>query len=159
MFPANKIYRAMTITELLRTEHAAFNTILNVTEAILPRVATLGEIRVLVCLMAGFLQQHGCKEEELLYPALDQMRGHRGRMEEMTLEHEELDRQIRLVGKNGNLSQARQELAELIQAVRKHFTNEERRLFPLAEKELQTESLVALVSAIEQTVGERTQRA
>jgi hypothetical protein len=35
-----------------------------------------------------------CKEEELLYTAIDQMLAHRGRMQEMSLEHEGLDRRF-----------------------------------------------------------------
>ena len=141
----------MKITELLRTEHAAFNTILNEIEIALPGVATLGELRVLVSVMAGFLQQHGHKEEELLYPALDQMQAQRGRLEEMTREHGELDEQIRQAANNRNLGKARQQLGRLIQAVREHFEHEERHLFPLAEEVLQAENLVALGSAAQQT--------
>jgi hemerythrin-like domain-containing protein len=141
----------MTITELLRTEHAAFNAILNEIEAVLPSVATLGELRILVCVMAGFLQQHGRKEEELLYPALDQMQAQRGRLDEMTREHGELDEQIRQAANNRNLGKARQQLGRLIQAVREHFEHEERHLFPLAEEVLQAENLVALGSAAQQT--------
>ena len=144
----------MKITELLRTEHAAFNTILNEIEIALPSVATLGELRILVSLMAGFLQQHGHKEEELLYPALDQMQAQRGQLEEMTREHGELDQQIRQVANNKGLNKARQQLGQLIQAVRQHFEHEERHLFPLAEEVLQDESLAALGCAAEQTVGQ-----
>jgi len=143
----------MTITELLRAEHAAFNVILTEIEAVLPSAATLGELRILVNIMAGFLQQHGSKEEELLYPALDQMQAQRGQLKEMTQEHGELDRQIRQVARNRDLNKARQQLGQLIQAVRRHFEHEERRLFPLAEDVLQVETLVALSSAAEQTAA------
>jgi hemerythrin-like domain-containing protein len=143
----------MTITELLRAEHAAFNVILQEIETVLPSVATLGELRIIVCIMAGFLQHHGNKEEELLYPALDQMQAQRGQLEEMTQEHGELDQQIRQVAKSKDLSKARQQLGHLIQAVREHFEHEERHLFPLAEDMLQPENLVALGSAAEQTAG------
>ena len=138
----------MTITELLRTEHAAFNVILTEIEAILPTAATLGEIRLLVCVMAAFLHQHGRKEEELLYPALDHIQAHRGQLEEMTQDHGELDQQIRQVANNRNLGRARQQLGQLIQAVREHFEHEERHLFPLAEELLPTENLTALGSAV-----------
>jgi len=144
----------MTITELLRTEHTAFNAILNEIEAILPSVATLGELRVLVRVMAGFLQQHGRKEEELLYPALDQMQAQRGQLDQMTQEHGELDQQIRQVAGNRNLGKGREQLGQLIQAVRRHFEHEERHLFPLAEEMLQPEILVALGSAAERTAAQ-----
>jgi hemerythrin-like domain-containing protein len=141
----------MTITELLRTEHAAFNAILDEIETALPSAATLGELRILVNLIAGFLQQHGHKEEEILCPALDQMQGQRGQMEELTQEHGELDQQIRQVAKNRDLKNARQQLGQLIQAVRQHFDHEERQLFPLAEEVLLAENLAALGSAAEET--------
>jgi hemerythrin-like domain-containing protein len=143
----------MTITELLRSEHAAFNAILKEIEAVLPNAATLGELRMLVCIMAGFLQRHGHKEEELLYPALDHMQAQRGHMKEMTQEHGELDQQIRQVAKNRDLSTARQQFSQLIQAVRQHFEHEEHHLFPLAEEVLPAEHLVALGSAAGQTSG------
>jgi hypothetical protein len=41
----------MTITELLRTEHAAFDAILDEIETALPNIATLGELRILVNLI------------------------------------------------------------------------------------------------------------
>lgn len=141
----------MTITELLRTEHAAFNPILKEIETALPGVATLGELRILITIMAGFLHQHGQKEEELLCPALDQMRGARGQMEELTQEHGELDQQIREVAKSRELRKARQQLGQLIRAVRQHFEHEERHLFPLAEEVLQAENLAALSGAAGQT--------
>ncbi len=137
----------MTITEVLRTEHAVFNLMLKDIEAVLPGVATLGELRILVCVMAGFLRQHGHKEEEFLYPTLNQMQAHRGQMKTMTQEHGELDQQIRLVAESGNLSKARQQLGQLIQAVRQHFENEERHLFPLAEEALSDKTLAALADA------------
>ncbi len=137
----------MTITELLRIEHAAFNTILQEIEAVLPSTATLGELRLLVRVMAGFLQEHGGKEEAVLYPALDHMQAQRGQLKEMTQEHGELDQQIRQVAKNRDLKTARQQLGQLIQAVREHFEHEERCLFPLAEEVLEAENLVALADA------------
>ena len=144
----------MTITELLRAEHTAFNVILHEIETVLPSVATLGELRVIVCVMAGFLQQHGNKEEELLFPAVDQMQAQRGQLEEMTQQHGELDQQIRQVAKSKDLNKARQQLGHLIQAVRQHFEHEERHLFPLAEDMLRPENLVALGSAAEQTASQ-----
>ena len=68
----------MTLTDLLRTEHSAFNTILEEIEAILPNTATLGELRILVRVMAAFLHEHGVKEEAFLYPALDHSRPNAG---------------------------------------------------------------------------------
>src|ERR1035438_6836841 len=115
----------MTITELLRTEHAVFNTILNEIEAVLPSITTLGEIRILVRVMAGFLQPHGGKEEAILYPALDHMQAQRGQLKELVQEHGELDQQIRQVAKNRDLNTARQQLGQLIRAVRQHFEHEE----------------------------------
>lgn len=136
---------------MLRTEHAAFNAILDEIETALPKAATLGELRLLVNLIAGFLQRHGQKEEEILYPALDHIQGQRGQMEELTQEHGELDQQIRQVAKNRDLSKARQQLGKLIQAVRQHFDHEERHLFPLAEEVLLAENLAALGIAAEET--------
>jgi len=141
----------MTITDLLRAEHAAFNAILKEIEAVLPGAATLGELRILARVMAGFLQQHGQKEDDLLFPAVDQMQAQRGHLEEMTREHEELDRQIREVAKNMDLNKARQQLGQLIHAVRRHFEHEERHLFPLAEEVLRAENLAALSGAAGQT--------
>jgi hemerythrin-like domain-containing protein len=144
----------MTITEHLRTEHTAFNAILNEIEAVLPSATTLGELRILVRVMARFLEQHGRKEEELLYPALDQMQAQRGQLDEMTQEHGELDQQIQQVAKNKDLGKARQQLGQLIQAVRQHFQHEERHLFPLAEELIHPDSLIALGSAAEQTASQ-----
>jgi hemerythrin-like domain-containing protein len=141
----------MTITELLRTEHAVFDDVLKEIEAVLPKVRTLGELRILICLTAAFLQNHGRKEEELLYPALDQMRAERGPLEQLTQEHGELDQQIRHVANTKELKEARQQLGQLITAVRLHFEHEERHLFPLAEEVLQPANLVALGDAAELT--------
>ncbi|MGD1084166.1 MAG: hemerythrin domain-containing protein [Verrucomicrobiota bacterium] len=141
----------MTITELLRSEHDAFDVILKEIEAVLPGAATLGELRILARVMAGFLEQHGRKEEELLFPAVDQMQAQRGSLEEMAQEHEELDQQIREVAKSRELRKARQQLGQLIRAVRQHFEHEERHLFPLAEEVLQAENLAALSGAAGQT--------
>jgi len=137
----------MTITELLRAEHAAFSILLDEIETVLPSAATLGELRILVSVMAGFLQEHGQKEEELPYPALDQMQAQRGQMQDLTREHGEPDKQNRQVAKKKDLTKARREIGRLIQAVRQHFEHEERHLFPMAEECLQAANLVELRSA------------
>ena len=138
----------MKITELLRTEHSAFNPILQEIETVLPSAATLGEIRILVRVIAGFLQKHGGKEEAVLYPAMDHIQAQRGQLKEMVQEHGELDRQVRQVANNTDLNKARLQLGQLIQAIRQHFEHEERCLFPLAEEVLPAESLVALANAV-----------
>ncbi len=137
----------MTLTDLLRTEHSAFNTILEEIEAILPNTATLGELRILVRVMAAFLHEHGVKEEAFLYPALDHIQAQRGQLNEMVQEHGELDEQILQVAKSNDLKNARQQLGQLIQAVHQHFEHEELHLFPLAEELLQADNLVAMASA------------
>ncbi|MGO8697547.1 MAG: hemerythrin domain-containing protein [Limisphaerales bacterium] len=142
----------MTIIELLQTEHAVFNVILNEIEVALPQVATLGELRLIVRLVARFLRQHGHKEEELLCPAIDQMQVELGEMTEMAQEHVELDRRILQVARTRDLGTALKQFDQIIQAVRQHFDYEERRLFPLAEKVLQSGSLMALGGVAEQTI-------
>jgi len=62
-------------------------------------------------------------------------------------QHCELDKQIRHVTQSEDLTGARQDLGQLIQAVREHFEYEENLHFPLAEKVLAATNLVALGSA------------
>jgi len=144
----------MTIIELLRTEHTVFNVFLDEIEAVLPQIATLGELRLLIRLVARFLQQHGHKEEDLLYPAIDQMQVERGEMTEMAQEHVELDQRILQVAIIRDLSEALKQFGQIIQSVRQHFDYEERHLFPLAEKVLQSGSLVALGGVTEPTISQ-----
>ena len=112
----------MKITELLRTEHAAFNTILNEIEIALPSVATLGEVRILVSVMAGFLQQHGRQGRGTPLPGPGPNAG-------PTRATGRDDPGAWRTGptnpagsqENKDLNKARQQLGQLIEAVRQHF--------------------------------------
>lgn len=133
-----------TITNTLAVEHSAFLTVFNQIEQLLPRLARLDEVKMLAELVEGLLEEHGDKEENLAYVALDHVLEDRGLVTSLYQDHQEIDQRLARIKSATDLATARRLLEAVLAATRKHFQREEHLLFPLIEKTLRPETLAEL---------------
>jgi iron-sulfur cluster repair protein YtfE (RIC family) len=110
----------------------------------LPSVSSLVEIKRLTRLIEGLLLNHAQAEDDL-FQLLGQHDGQdKIRCSHMHKEHQELDAKITRVYLTKKVEQARGLLTAAMAASRKHFSREERLVFPLVEKVMAPEILSKL---------------
>jgi hemerythrin-like domain-containing protein len=134
----------MKITEALLAEHVVFHNIFDHIERVLPKLNELGEVKRLAELMEKLLRAHGKTEEDLVFAPLEHYLEQLGQADSFEHEHREIDASLLKVMTAKRLAEARRLLTTAVLASRKHFDHEERIAFPLAEKCLKAETLVAL---------------
>jgi len=137
----------MKITEALLAEHQVFHSLFDHVERALPRLKTLGEIKVLAALIEASLKAHSDAEDELLFAPLEHCIEQLGQADTFHKEHEEIDHSLGQVRRAREVAKARKLLLTAVLASRRHFNKEERIVFPLAEKSLSPRTLQNLGAA------------
>jgi hemerythrin-like domain-containing protein len=131
----------MKITEALFAEHLVFHNLFDHLESVVPKLKTLGEIKALAALMEVMLKSHSDTEDDLFIGPLEHCFEQIGQRETFHKEHEEIDENLRLVQKARQVKAARKMLLSAVAYSRKHFDKEERIVFPMAEKVLNSRTL------------------
>ena len=134
----------MKITEALLAEHVVFHSLFDHLEATLPRLKTLAEVKALAELLAVLLEAHSRVEDVLIVEPLEHCLEQLGQRETMRHEHQEIDGSLARVSQSRSLKEARRLLLEAVLFSRSHFDQEERLIFPMAEKLLKGKTLTAL---------------
>jgi hemerythrin-like domain-containing protein len=134
----------MKITEALFAEHLVFHNMFDHIEVAVPRLKTIAEVRSLAALMESLLKAHSDTEDELFLGPLDHCFEQMGQRDGFLQEHREIDENLRNLRQVKTLKQAKQMLLSAVSYSRKHFDKEERIVFPLAERVLNTKTLTAL---------------
>jgi hemerythrin-like domain-containing protein len=135
------------ITETLITEHAVFLTVFDQIGRALPKLKRLEEAKMLAGLVEALLRNHGAVETDLAFVALDHALYHKGQLNRLHEDHEEIDGRLKRVQTATSLTDARRLLKAALAASRLHFRHEEQAVFPLIEKVLQKETLTELGKA------------
>jgi len=134
----------MTITQALIVEHTVFDTVFNQVVRALRKAQTAAEVKMLATLVEGVLRNHGDKEENLAYLALDHVLADKGELHSLYQEHQEIDDRWKRVQGAKDFTEARQLLKAALYAAREHFRSEERVIFPVVEQVLRRETLIEL---------------
>jgi hemerythrin-like domain-containing protein len=134
----------MKITDALKTEHTIFLTVFDQIERMLPRLATLSEIRLVASMVEALLQGHASRETNLAYMALDHVMAESGQLNRMHEDHREFDDRLGQIQAAKSGAEARRLLKAVLGGCREHFKMEERHVFPLLETTLQPETLLTL---------------
>jgi hemerythrin-like domain-containing protein len=134
----------MKITEALFAEHLVFHNLFDHLDNVVPKLKTLGEIKALAALMEVILKSHSDTEDDLFIGPLEHCFEQIGQRETFHQEHEEIDENLRLVQKARQVNAARKMLLSAVAYSRKHFDKEERIVFPMAEKVLNSRTLTEL---------------
>ena len=140
----NRSIAAMKITEALLAEHLVFHNLFDHIEATAPRLKTLAEVKSLAALMESMLKSHSDTEDELFIGPLEHCFEQIGQRDTFIQEHEEIDGNLRKVQITKQLRRARALLLGAVAYSRKHFDKEERIVFPMAERVLNSKTLTAL---------------
>ena len=135
---------SITIIDGLVAEHRVFLTIFDQIERSLPEIKTTGEIALICRILERLIHDHGTAETDLAYITFDHVLKEQNRCTRLSHDHEEIDGLLREVEKVQDLGEARSRLKVSLNACRVHFKDEERNVFPLIEKTVQHETLVAL---------------
>jgi hemerythrin-like domain-containing protein len=134
----------MKITEALFAEHLVFHSMFDHIEAAAPRLKTLAEVKSLATLMEQLLKAHSDTEDELFIGPLEHCFEQIGQRDAFLEEHQEIDENLRNIQATRQLKKARQLLLSAVSYSRKHFDKEERIVFPMAERVLNSKTLSAL---------------
>jgi hemerythrin-like domain-containing protein len=134
----------MKITEALLAEHLVFHNLFDHIEATAPRLKTLAEVKSLAALMEFMLKAHSDTEDELFIGPLEHCFEQIGQRDAFIQEHEEIDGSLRQVQGAKQVRRACQLLLSAVSYSRKHFDKEERIVFPMAERVLNSKTLTAL---------------
>ena len=134
----------MKITEALLAEHLVFHNLFDHIEVTAPRLKTLAEIKSLAALMESMLKAHSDTEDELFIGPLEHCFEQIGQRDAFLVEHQEIDENLKRVQEAKRTSQACQLLLAAVTYSRKHFDKEERIVFPMAERFLNSKTLAAL---------------
>jgi hemerythrin-like domain-containing protein len=138
---------AMKITEILMAEHTVFHNFFDHIERVAPRLKSLSEVKALAGALEKLLSAHSRTEDELFVAPLEHCIEQIGQSETFHEEHDEIDTALLNIEKARSTPQARKLLLAAVAASRKHFDKEERIVFPLAERSLKSETLIALGAA------------
>ena len=134
----------MKITEALFAEHLVFHNMFDHIEAAAPKLKTLAEVKALAALMEQLLKSHSDTEDELFIGPLEHCFEQLGQRDAFLEEHQEIDESLKHVQEAKDFKKARQLLLSAVTYSRKHFDKEERIVFPLAERVLNSKTLTTL---------------
>jgi hemerythrin-like domain-containing protein len=134
----------MKITEVLFAEHLVFHNMFDHIEAVAPKLKTLAEVTALAALLESLLKAHSDTEDELFIGPLEHCFEQLGQRDAFLEEHQEIDASLRNLQQAKQVNKARQLLLAAVAYSRKHFDKEERIVFPLAERVLNSKTLTAL---------------
>jgi hemerythrin-like domain-containing protein len=135
---------AMKITEALFAEHLVFHNMFDHIEAATPKLKTLAEVKAIAATMESLLKAHSDTEDKLFIGPLELCFEEIGQREAFLEEHQEIDDSLKKLRQAKTLKQARQLLLAAVSYSREHFGKEERFVFPLAERVLNSKTLAAL---------------
>ena len=132
---------AMKITEALLAEHLVFHNMFDHIEAVAPKLKTLAEVKTLAALAQAMLRAHTETEDKLFIGPLEHCFEQIGQRETFHQEHDQIEHALQLIQSARQLKQARASLLAVAIASRKHFDKEERIVFPMAERVLNSQTL------------------
>jgi len=134
----------MKITEALFAEHLVFHNMFDHIEAAAPKLKTVAEVKTLAGLLEALLKAHSDTEDELFIGPLEHCFEQIGQRDGFLEEHQEIDDSLKRLQQAKQFKKARQLLLAAVSYSRKHFDKEERIVFPMAERVLNSKTLAAL---------------
>jgi hemerythrin-like domain-containing protein len=140
----DKINSNNIITNFLTTEHVVFCELFDGIDRLLPDVRTAAEVRLLSRLVEGVLSRHAEVEQNLAFAALDHALAEKGELDHLYQDHEEIDACLHHATLAVELVEAVRFLRAGLKSSREHFDREEKMIFPLFEKLLDSAALEAL---------------
>jgi hemerythrin-like domain-containing protein len=133
-----------TITKALIMEHAVFGEVFDQIERALAGSQSVSEVKLLASVVEGLLLGHAQTETDLAYAAMDHALADQGPLNQMYQDHHEIDDQFKRIHRATDPAEALRLLKRALAATREHFRREEKAVFPVLEKTLREDTLLAL---------------
>ena len=128
-------------------EHITLRKMFNQVEQILPTLSRVEDVRSIAKMVESLLHEHGDVEEHMLLVTLDHSLEHVKQLQHMSQEHGEIDHRLTRACTATDLCAGCKDLKAAMDFSRKHFDNEERKIFPVIQQQLTHNSLLALGEA------------
>ncbi|MCA9665303.1 MAG: hemerythrin domain-containing protein [Myxococcales bacterium] len=127
---------SVDIIDVLLGEHGMLNALFEQVERALPTATTREQLGWAIDTLEAGLTAHSGLEDKILIPAMERKIGQGGALAVMRDEHTELEDVLRMARLSDNVEEARELLKRVITLATRHFTKEEKFLFPLARHDL-----------------------
>jgi hemerythrin-like domain-containing protein len=137
----------MKLTDVLLGEHAAFHALLDEIEEMASFAGEVAQIESAMTVLATEVKSHAALEEKLLFPALEPHVETDELFAEMRADHEQIQFGLERIEDARDLNEALEAVRQTLDIVRRHFKNEEEKLYALAEEVLDDETLIQLGEA------------
>ena len=137
----------MKLTDVLRGEHAAFRALLDEVEDMASFAGEIAQIESAMTVLSTEVKSHAALEEKLLFPALETHVKPGELLAEMRADHEQIRLGLERIEDARDLDEALEAVRQTLAIARKHFKNEEEKLYALAEEVLDDETLIQLGEA------------
>ena len=137
----------MKLTDMLLGEHAAFHALLDEIEEMASYAGEVAQIESAMTVLRTKIQSHATLEEKLLFPALKPHVETDELFAEMNADHKQIRLGLERIEDALDLNEALDSVQQTLGIVRRHFLNEEGKLYALAEEVLDEETLIQLGEA------------
>ena len=134
----------MKITEILMAEHVVFHNLFDHIETVVPHIKTTAEVKALAAVVEKLHGSHSKTEDDLFIEPLEHCFQQIGQNETFHDEHQQIEQALARVHTAKTLKDAKKILLGAIAASREHFDKEERIVFPMAERVLNSKTLIKL---------------
>ena len=126
----------MDVTDALLGEHGVFHLLVEQPDDVLDRCESVGELRVAAEPLSISLLGHHRVEEETLLAPYERASGSLGPLKCLRHEHEQMNQLMRLIARNTDAGEMREQIRALLDIVRRHLAREEQLLFGLVRQTL-----------------------
>ncbi len=137
----------MKLTDVLMGEHAAFHALLDEIEEMASFAGEVAQIESTMTVLSTEVKSHASLEEKLLFPALEPHVETDELFAEMHADHEQIQFGLERIEDARDLDEALEAVRQTLGIARRHFKNEEEKLYALAEEVLDDETLIQLGEA------------
>ena len=137
----------MKLTDVLRGEHATYRALLDEIEEMAPFAGEVAQIESAMTVLTTEVKSHAALEEKLLFPALETHVETDELFAEMRADHEQIRFGLERIEDARDLDEALEAVRQTLGIARRHFKNEEEKLYALAEEVLDDETLIQLGEA------------
>lgn len=134
----------MKLTDALIGEHGAFRALLDGIEKMASHAGEVAQIESAMAIFSTEVTQHAKLEEDLLFTALEPHLGSNDLLAKMLSEHQEIRSGLESIEDARDLDQAIEAVQHTLDTARRHFENEEKILYAIANKVLDEETLTRL---------------
>jgi hemerythrin-like domain-containing protein len=126
----------MDVTDALLGEHGVFHLLVEQLDDTLGRCESVAELRMAAEPLAISLLGHHRVEEETLLTPYERAKGSLGPLRCLRHEHDQMNQLVRIIFRNADTGEMREQIRALLDIVRRHLAREEQLLFGLVRQAL-----------------------